>query len=286
MPQLFQAADRASLDAQHSYVSGTRRRLLLLVLAAGFGLLSWRVGEGNIDLFAIASFACFIGALVVEGSLWKSRPDKTWYDARAVAESAKTLAWKFAVCAEPFPWALPLADAQLRVLEKLDVVRAQYRSLELAPVEAEAVSNWMRDQRGESWSDRRDVYLEQRLRDQRGWYAAKAKYNKTRSNQWRGVLVLFEFLGALCALGEAFRDEFSTLTPFAAAVVGSVVAWVETKQHDFNARAYAAAVADLSKAETKLKLLTDEDAWALEVNDAEDAISREHTLWLASRSQL
>lgn len=36
----------------------------------------------------------FIAALLVELWLWPVRPDKAWYDGRAVAESAKTLAWK------------------------------------------------------------------------------------------------------------------------------------------------------------------------------------------------
>lgn len=285
MPQLFQAADRASLDAQSAYVNGTRLRLACLVLAAASGLTSWRIGAGKVDVLAVASLVFFIGAIIVEGALWKSRPNKTWYDARAVAESAKTLAWKFAVCADPFPVAMPLPDAQRSLLEKLDVVQAQFSSLDLAPIEAKAVSEWMREQRTQSWTDRREVYLEQRLQSQRAWYARKAKYNKSRSNRWRGTLIALEFIGAMCAFGEVFNDNFESLAPLVAVVVGSIVAWVETKQHDYNGRAYAAAVADLSKAESKLEVSSDEDTWALEANDAEDAISREHTLWLASRSQ-
>lgn len=286
MPQLFRAADRASLNAQRGFVNGTRLRLVLVILAAASGLVSWRVGSGEVDVFGLSGVVFFVGALLVESSLWKGRPDKSWYDARAVAESAKTLAWKFAVCAEPFPSGLSTQQAQSQLVSKLETVRERYTNLDLDPVETKAVSDWMRDQRSESWTARRAVYLEQRVRSQRRWYATKAKYNKKRSKQWRAALVALEFVGATVALVEAVNKDFPSLGPFIAAIVGSFVAWVETKQHDTNARAYSAAVNDLANAESKLEVSPDEDAWALEVNDAEDAISREHTLWLASRSQL
>jgi hypothetical protein len=44
-------------------------------------------------------------------------------------------------------------------------------------------------------------------------------------------------------------------------------------------------VRDLASARLRLELVTTEEAWATEVGDAEEAISREHTVWLASRSK-
>jgi hypothetical protein len=285
MPQLFLAADAASLEGQRQYVRGTRARLVLVSGAALCGVTSWRVGKGEVDLLALLAVVLFVLALLVEGALWRSRPDKIWYDARAVAESAKTLAWKFAVCAEPFPSDMAPAAAVTSLIDRLDVVGKQYPHLHLAPVDAELVTTWMSSQRTASWSERRQVYLDARLRDQKSWYSNKAKYNASRSNQWRTALVGLEFAGFLFALVEALQKDVPTLSAALAAVVGAVVAWVETKRHDVNSRAYGAAVSDLARAEAKLQHVEDEPAWALEVNDAEDAISREHTLWLASRSQ-
>lgn len=286
MPQLFLAADSASLDGQRQYVRGTRARLSFVSIAAIAGVFSWRVGDGDVDVLALAGVVLFVGALLVEGTLWRARPDKTWYDARAVAESAKTLAWKFAIGADPFPSKLPKKEAVKELLDRLDRVRNEYQHLQLTPVNAQMVTAWMSGQREAPWSERQQIYLDQRLRNQREWYARKAKYNRRRSNQWRVVLVSLEFAGFGLALVEALSPNVPTLTPALAALVGAIVAWVETKQHDFNARAYSAAVSDLARAEAMLLAVNDESEWALEVNDAEDAISREHTLWLASRSQL
>lgn len=287
MPQLFQAADKASLAAQAKFVNGTRLRLALVVLSATLGFTAWRVGASDIDVLAIFSTLLFVGALLTEGLLWRARPDKTWYDARAVAESSKTLAWKFAVRGEPFlDEGLSEAEMVRRVIASLDEVRGQFRGLELAAIDAKSVSQWMREQRRAPWEERRDVYLTERLLDQKRWYVEKADHNRKRSNQWRTALVAIEFLGVAASLGVAFSSTVPLFGPALAALVGAVVAWMETKQHDFNARAYAAAVADLAQAENRLDVAQTEQEWATEVLNAEEAISREHTLWLASRTEL
>ena len=287
MPQLFQAADKASLTAQSNFVNGTRLRLALVVLSAALGVTAWRVGAAHVDVLALLSTLLFVGALLVEGLLWRERPDQAWYDARAVAESAKTLAWKFAVRGEPFlDEGLSEPEMVRKVIDRLDDIRGQFRGLDLAAVDAKSVSSWMQEQRRATWEERRAVYLSERLLDQKRWYAKKAHYNRRRSSQWRTALVVVEFLGVVASLATALSQYAPLFGPALAALVGAVVAWMETKQHDSNARAYAAAVADLAQAENRLEVAQTEQEWATEVLNAEEAISREHTLWLASRTEL
>lgn len=286
MPHLFQAADKASLQAQRSYIGGTRTRLVVLGLAAAMGIFSWRVGAGRVDVFGVLGVVAFLIATVAELNSWKSRPDKGWYDGRAVAESAKTLAWKFSVCALPFPADMDLADARRALVDRLKSVQDAFPGLELEPVVAPAISDWMIDQRGSVLCDRRKSYLSARITDQKNWYSSKAALSKSRSKQWRGVLVLFEITGAIASLIAALSENMAALSPALAAVIVAIVAWTETKQYDFNARAYSAAVSDLVNAEEKLLLADDESSWAKEVDDAEEAISREHVVWWATRSRI
>jgi hypothetical protein len=286
MPQLFQAADTASLEAQASYIGGTRTRLVVLGAAAILGIFTWRVGVGHINVFGVAGVAAFVIATVVEVHTWKSRPDKGWYDGRAVAESAKTLAWKFAVGAQPFPIEMNLPDARRALLDRLQSVREEFPGLELMPATAPAISDWMLEQRGSSLADRRKTYLAARIDDQKNWYSAKAALSKRRSKQWRSALVACEIAGAVTSLIAALEESMAPLSPALAAVIVAMVAWTETKQFDFNARAYSAAVNDLVNAEEKLKLADDEPSWAKEVDDAEEAISREHVVWWATRSRI
>ena len=287
MPQLCQSANLTSMKAQDDFVGGTRLRLGLLVLAAVLGLTAYRVGKSDIDALAIASTLLFVGALMVEGYLWRNRPDKAWYDARAVAESAKTLTWKFAVRGEPFfDQHIPEEQMVRRVIDKLEEVRAQFKDLDLVTVDALYLSKWMREQRAESWTDRRAIYLQERLQDQKTWYQNKAMYNRKRSRQWRFALVVLEFVGVSASLLAAFSEDVPAVAPAVATMVVAAVAWLGVKQHDFNARAYSAAVTDLARAEAELEITATEADWAIEVANAEEAISREHTLWLASRTEL
>lgn len=288
LPQLFQAADTASIEAQNEHMRGLRARLALLTVAAGLGLASWRQeGSEGLDWPALLASILFVGTLSIEAVLWFHRPDRRWYDARAVAESTKTLAWKFAVRGEPF--LDPETDEQeiARVfVDRLGRLRAQYPNLELAPSGGSGVTKWMQDVRAQPWDQRRETYLRGRLMDQKTWYAAKAEVNKRRASQWRVALVLFEFLGFVSALFAAINSSVPALAPFFATLTACVATWLVARQHDFNWRAYSAAVADLALAQTRLEAATSEQDWANEVSDSEDAISREHTLWLASRAQL
>lgn len=286
MPQLFQAADEASLQGQRSYINSTRTRLLVIGAAAVIGIGSWRIGSGQIDVFGVVGVIAFTIAAVVELSTWKSRPDKSWYDGRAVAESAKTLAWKFAVGALPFPMEMDTTEARRTLTEAFSAIKGGFPDLELSPSTAPAISDWMLNQRNSALEDRRATYLAARINDQKQWYASKANLNKLRSKQWRWTLVTLEVIGVVASLVAALSPSVTAMAPALAAVIVAIVAWTETRQHDFHARAYSAALNDLVNAEEKLRLANDETSWAREVDDAEEAISREHVVWRATRSRI
>ena len=57
----------------------------------------------------------------------------------------------------------------------------------------------------------------------------------------------------------------------------------EAKQHPNLATAYGIASQELASIATELATLPGEERWAAFVGQAEEAISREHTLWRASR---
>jgi hypothetical protein len=67
-----------------------------------------------------------------------------------------------------------------------------------------------------------------------------------------------------------------------AAALAAGSAWFAVRQYETLGRAYVFAATELSVIHQRL-LLAGEDSWAQEVADAEEAISREHTMWRASR---
>ena len=62
------------------------------------------------------------------------------------------------------------------------------------------------------------------------------------------------------------------------------VAWLSLKQHSSLSSAYAIAARELNLVHEQVRTAQTEAEWALRVNDAEEAISREHTMWRASRT--
>lgn len=279
LPGLYVAADAASARGQKAYRAATASRGLLAVLAALLSALA--VGAQRDELlFAVA--VAFVGALVVESWLWAARPERRWYDGRALAESAKTLAWRYAVGADPFP--IRRVRAERELLARLSGLLRDAPETGIAPTDGPAVSDAMRHLRVKSLEVRRQAYLANRLEDQRRWYRDKAEFHGRHAARWRVTLLTAEAVGVVVALARAIGWLTFDLAGVVATIVTAAAAWLAVRQHESAARAYTFAHGELSIASERLRSAKGEDDWAKEAADAEEAISREHTMWRASRS--
>jgi hypothetical protein len=98
-----------------------------------------------------------------------------------------------------------------------------------------------------------------------------------------GVSIVLEVAGVIGGALKAFGWISFDLLGVLAAAAGSVMAWIEAKQHRNLATAYGIASQELAAIASELPTLNGEERWAAFVGRAEEAISREHTLWRASR---
>ncbi len=275
MPVVFRSSDTASLTGQRRYLGGTKWRLVLAVAAALFGVLNHRAAF-------LALVAVFVATLLVEVWLLAERPEQAWYDGRALAESTKTLAWRYAVGGTPFPAGLPQGEAQLRFLERLRELVREAPATSLAPMGSAAVTDAMNDLRGRDFAARKAAYLEHRVEDQLGWYTNKARANVVRARRWRLLLIAVEGLGLTAAVLRLTGVLEFDLAGVLAAVLGAGSAWFAVRQYETLGRAYTFAATELSVVHDRLTQ-AESASWAQEVADAEEAISREHTMWRASR---
>lgn len=259
-----------------------------MIAAAVFGALSLRLGtgRGEFDVAAAVTVLALVGALVLEIWLLTERPDKTWYDGRALAESAKTIGWRYAVGGAPFPVNVNEPAAEGAVTEQLKKLLRDVPDAKIDPSVAPAISQAMRSLRGKNITDRKQSYLRARIIDQQQWYTSKARWNQKRAIYWRIGMLGAEVVGISVALVRTLGFIDVDLVGIVAAVVATGAAWLAVKQHDSLSRAYAFAANELGIVRTRLESIEDEDVWAKEVGDAEEAISREHTMWRASRSTL
>lgn len=282
LPAVHDAANTASARGQQRYVLLNAVRLGALIVAAFSGAISWQIrdfdGSGTLLLIGFAV------AAIAEFSLIQFQPERDWYAGRAVAESTKTLAWRYAVKGEPFGPNLTDAEAdglmRARVGEVLE--RGQDR-INVGLGDA-IVTPQMRDLRSSPFEVRQQAYLKHRTNDQRKWYSDNATKNETRATRIRFVLLVGEVLAVAIAAVTWGRDRPADFAGIAAACVAAGAAWLALKQYSPLTSAYRVAAAELALQASALTEVP-EEKWAQAVADAEEAISREHTMWLASRGE-
>ena len=168
----------------------------MLVLAAAFGLFTWQTAGG--DLAGIGAAVAFVVALLAELYLLQARPDRLWYDGRAVAESAKTLTWRYLVGGSPFGREeVNEREADKLLLDRFRQITGNLGGAHLVPITgaAEQISPAMRRYRSLPLEERRELYRNERIGGQQSWYARTARWNERRATQWSLVLTTLEAMG-------------------------------------------------------------------------------------------
>ncbi len=283
LPAVYRAASDASEQGQRAYLWIVRIQLVSLVVAAAFGVFSWTVGQA--DVAGIVAAVAFSVSLVGEVFQLREDPARAWYGGRAVAESAKTLSWRYMVGGNPFP-----------IGEPANVVAHRFR-LRLGALLRDPPGAWigspdqrlgqatpeMSDIRSRPLAERRRIYLTERIHEQIGWYYAKASWNRRRARFWSILLAVLTTLGLATGVLKAAGVFHLDILGLTAALVAAGASWVQLKQHHNLVTAYSVAQHELSLIAEEVPTYSKESEWADFVANAEEAISREHTLWRASR---
>jgi hypothetical protein len=280
-PALFAAADECSAKKQREHLRLTGASLISLLIAAVAGTWSWEVGGRNFDVMAAISAAAFLLALVVTLLQRGRRPERQWFDARALAESAKTTAWRYMMGVPPFNG--PDADtvATDRMRELVEEVKDLDDAIVPAHASGEQVTKEMRETRNRPLAERDATYRSERLEDQQAWYTGEAQKNERLQNRWSWILAGAQLTALLLAVARvAGLIHFDGLA-IAAALLAGGAAWVQVKRYAELSRAYSYAALELS-AVPRAPATSEDDLHEI-VEATEGAISREHTMWVARR---
>ncbi|MFI9830482.1 DUF4231 domain-containing protein [Streptomyces sp. NPDC051913] len=284
LPGVFESADAISKEGQRDYLKWTRGRLQLALAAALFGGIAATVdSHGRVEKTAAAlALTAFIAALLTEIHLLRDKPEERWYNGRALAESVKTLAWRYMAGAAPFPPSLSDDEARDVLLTRIHDLTTEANLPGLTFGQAQ-VTDRMREVRALDFADRKSAYLALRVADQEGWYNAKARLNKQNSGKWRSILILFEVLGVATSTVSLLDLADVDASSVVAAAIAAAGAWLEVKQYDNLSSAYSLTATELGFVRMTGENVTTEPDWSRYVVSAEQAISREHTMWLARR---
>ncbi len=292
LPSLHADANAVSDGSQRTFYRLTRATLWLGVLAAVGGAVTIEgdVGSLRVDIAAVVSAAAFVGMIGITTYLQATHPERVWYQARALAESVKTLAWQYSVGGGEYAIGAP-GNAEARFLDELRGILEPMKRLDMAaslPLQISQITTAMSTLRRAPLSDRCAVYLEDRIRDQHDWYRGKSRMNSRRAKRLIGISLAIQFGGVVVGGFIAFTTFDVDFLGIAAAAAAGVTAWQQARDHESLAEAYALTARDLTlvhtEAETTMSRSSFTDrTWAEFVDSAEQAVSREHTVWLARR---
>jgi len=282
LPGLYQSANHASLSAQNVYFTCLRWYLFLLVLAAFVSYLRPTDAVG-----ALVSASLFLITLGILIFIRVKRPDDVWYNGRAVAESAKTITWRWMMRAEPYEDDENIEIVSRSFLNDLKTILDQNRSLSHSLQSGSAVndpiSKKMREVRKLSVAERLLVYVDHRVTDQANWYWMKSRFNKRRAKQWFWVSVVLHS-SAILMLLYRIKDPFMALpVEVLATAAGAVLTWLQAKKHNELNSAYALTAHEIVIIKGESASINDERGLSEFVTNSESAFSREHTQWVARK---
>lgn len=281
-PALYRAADAASTHAQSTYLDGTRLYGVLTVVAAG--LAAYGISSRGAAIWA-ALF--FLSGLFLSIYLAFKQLENAWYRARAVAESIKTATWRFMMHAEPFNVASVTAVRQ-EFRSLLGNIIREHKDLggELGGSVAtqDQVTPEMLRVRELPWETRLQIYIVDRIDEQRGWYARKSHDNRLQGRIWFSVFVALQGGAILFTILRVGYPELR-FWPTEVFVVGAaiVLGWIQVKRYRELATAYGLTAHEIGLAKEDASGVASEQEVGNFVVQTENAFSREHTQWVARK---
>jgi hypothetical protein len=289
LPALYRAANAASVSAQRAYLRLLRIDLVLLVCGAVLGSVD--VHQASLLLaIRILAVAVLVASLVVTVTIRQGEWEQRWYGGRAAAESVKTLTWRYMTQAEPFDGAVA-KETEGRFSEALRAVlaqREQLGGLRTGTLGAEPqITDSMRAVRTAPLATRIAIYRDQRIIDQRQWYSGKAAASAKAEGYLFSAVIGAQFLAVVAGILLVAKPEYPVngLSVFATSAA-ALLAWLQVKRHQELAQSYDVTAQELGFIESQLAHITTESDFRQFVSDAESAISREHTLWVARRDRM
>lgn len=286
-PNYFQASDSASLKAQRNYLNITRIDLLSMILASAMAIYNYQSTQSKLLVYVISGLLLLVG-LILTIILKTKKYEDIWYQGRALAESCKTLTWRFVCCSEYFENCLDISEAKKRFVERIKELSNEFKELSIAmnskTLNLPIISDKMIEIRAYDLQKRKDYYIQNRIEDQKKWYADKAEYNSEKYNFWFWCVIVSQAISLISIVFLiANPDSNWNFVGLLTTISASALSWLQLRQHQELKQAYTTATQELNFIVTLTDQITTEDSFSKFVLDSENAVSREHTLWLAQR---
>ena len=285
-PTLYQIADESSLSGQRKYLLFFKLEQYALITGAVTSLFPL---DNNLygSLLAILSAVSFAIAIAITAYMNSIKLENKWYIGRAIAESIKTLTWRYITKGEPFVSSKSEEEVDKHFCEILkEILKENGDKLDLTSLKQNngfQVSDKMREIRNKTFNERKDFYLKFRIQNQLDWYNRKAIFNKKQGQKYFWVLISCQFFAFVYSLFLINNHKIFNVVPLIPTIAASLISWTQVKQFDELSQAYATTAQDISLIKAQVNYLNEEKKFDSFIADSENAFSREHTLWLARK---
>jgi hypothetical protein len=277
-PWTVVAGDKAADLARKRHFRLIAAQLIafLIVSLAGTGEGSVPIQYQQATRLAVPSFLGI--GLAIQGIMRIKCYEKIWFDCRAVTESAKSAAWRYMMNAAPFE--ATASGVERKFLQEMNEIKAARPEVEphlvAANVDALMLTESMRKVRASSLEERKSLYFDHRLNDQRKWYEGKTRESQVKSNTWFWTILALQggaFAVSILQIESIPFPYYSILMTMAA----SFVAWSEARRYQETIQPYALAAHELRDAATLWTAASDEAALQ-ELLTSHDVESEAHRL--------
>ena len=283
-PSLYQSADQAAIQMQRHYFWLNRSYLFLLIIGGGFAAFASMIPAAYSTWFRGVIIIILTIGIAINVISRMLKYDEKWFECRAIAESTKNATWRFMMRATPFDNMTPKDIFISKIREIRNDRQSILESLALyKDVDAELISDFMMNVRSKSMEERREYYLELRLRDQKIWYSKKAGSNSTSKSRWLTITLVLQVFAIIFSIIQFIFSWSMNLVPILMTCAAAAIAWSQMKRYRELAQSYTMVAHELEELEAISLDVTQESEFCEFVNDVEYAISREHTMWCVRR---
>jgi membrane protein YdbS with pleckstrin-like domain len=284
LPACYNIANKKSLTAQSLYKSLIWVMLSVMLISTILSAIDENILKGWISFNKLNGLILLIPA-AASTIFYLVGPEKNWYIGRAVAESVKTLSWRYMMRSQPFQ--NDNKESRKEFVKRIEQVVTGARKdnflVESFSTDDNEITPKMDEMRSLPFLERKESYAKFRIDDQIAWYQKKNGFNKSMGRLCICLTVFCQLLAAIYLL--FLVDKFKTinLTEIFVFIAASIISLAEMNKYKELHYSYSFTEMELRMIRSKFGAISDDKELDEFVGESEQAISREHITWLARR---
>ena len=276
-PSLYNSANSGANSVQKLFFRMLIGYLSCLIFSTALSFF-----HGNNRIYSSIQVFILLVGLGFSIYLATKKPQRIWYCARALAESIKTVTWRYMMRAKPFDQDDTSSKKEFSAyLRQILNTNKEVCGHVINNINTfDQITEKMLKNRSLAFVERKKIYEVQRIKEQHEWYKKKSSATKNLERVWFFCLITANLLAIIFALCKVIwpQSEYWPIDIFVT-IAGAIMTWLQTKKYQELATSYALTAHEISLLHSEIP--NEECEFSCFVNNSESAFSREHTQWKA-----